>query len=381
MQNNYLGCWSGCRQEYAQNLEQLESNTAAAEASAAACWEAYDVTFDQLVKRVSHLLHSHCEGSALPFHRPRSAATASGVGTPKNAGFKAGPMFPVKARPASARPASAAAIDQVEEQQQPGAPGRPTTSSNTNRLQSASTVASRPQTANHQNGANAPIVTASGGSSSSVQAFCQMNQRLCDENAWLLVELSKWEAGHHQKQVALAAAAKQQQRFGSIQSSTSSSSRGVGHLSGRVGGNSSSMGRSTEVAAAAGDSSAVAEVVDHDGSISIAVDDAGSADQQQQESAHNSSSITADQASRIGNSSRSGPVGEAVKIAVKEALQARKGPVLPALLLQGLDAENTGNGSGSIGSSTGWAAAGSSRLVAALSAAEMNMKLRTRVRP
>jgi hypothetical protein len=65
------------------------------------------------------------------------------------------------------------------------------------------------------------------------------------------------------------------------------------------------------------------------------------------------------------------PVKEALKLAVKQVLQARKGNLLPALLLPG---------AASSSSSSGWAAAGSSRLAAALSAAEVNMSLRTRVR-
>jgi hypothetical protein len=63
------------------------------------------------------------------------------------------------------------------------------------------------------------------------------------------------------------------------------------------------------------------------------------------------------------------PVKEALKLAVKQALQARKGALLPAMLLPGAASS----------SHSGWAAAGSSRLVAALSAAEVNMSLRTRV--
>lgn len=70
------------------------------------------------------------------------------------------------------------------------------------------------------------------------------------------------------------------------------------------------------------------------------------------------------------------PVQQALKLAVQEALQARKGPVLPALLLSGL---SPAAGARTAGSSSGWAAAGSSRLVAALSAAEINMSLRTKV--
>jgi hypothetical protein len=65
------------------------------------------------------------------------------------------------------------------------------------------------------------------------------------------------------------------------------------------------------------------------------------------------------------------PVKEALELAVKHALQARKGVLLPGMLLPG--------GAG-CSSSSGWAAAGSSRLVAALSAAEINMNLRARVR-
>jgi hypothetical protein len=65
-------------------------------------------------------------------------------------------------------------------------------------------------------------------------------------------------------------------------------------------------------------------------------------------------------------------VKEALKLAVKHALQARKGALLPALLLPGAASSSS--------SCSGWAAAGSSRLVAALSAAEINMSLRTRVR-
>lgn len=64
------------------------------------------------------------------------------------------------------------------------------------------------------------------------------------------------------------------------------------------------------------------------------------------------------------------PVKEALELAVKQALQARKGALLPALLLPGAGGS----------SSSGWAAAGGSRLAAALSAAEINMNLRTRVR-
>lgn len=77
-----------------------------------------------------------------------------------------------------------------------------------------------------------------------------------------------------------------------------------------------------------------------------------------------------------GTESAGVPVNQALKLAIEEALQAQKGPVLPALLLSGLSAAA---GGGSVGSSSGWAAAGSSRLVAALSAAEINMNLRTKV--
>jgi hypothetical protein len=62
------------------------------------------------------------------------------------------------------------------------------------------------------------------GNSSSVQALSQLNQRLCDENAWLLVELGKWEAGHHQKQIAFAAAAAEQARSGLVASSSGTGS-------------------------------------------------------------------------------------------------------------------------------------------------------------
>jgi hypothetical protein len=64
------------------------------------------------------------------------------------------------------------------------------------------------------------------------------------------------------------------------------------------------------------------------------------------------------------------PVKEALELAVKQALQARKGALLPALLLPGAASC----------SSSEWAAAGCSRLVAALSAAEINMNLRAKVR-
>jgi hypothetical protein len=57
-----------------------------------------------------------------------------------------------------------------------------------------------------------------------------LNQRLCDENAWLLVELGKWEAGHHQKQIAFAAAAAEQARSGLVAGSSGIGT--VGKLSG-----------------------------------------------------------------------------------------------------------------------------------------------------
>jgi hypothetical protein len=55
-----------------------------------------------------------------------------------------------------------------------------------------------------------------------VQALSQLNQRLCEENAWQLVELGKWEAGHNQKQVAFAAAAAEQAKNGLMASDSSS---------------------------------------------------------------------------------------------------------------------------------------------------------------
>lgn len=75
------------------------------------------------------------------------------------------------------------------------------------------------------------------------------------------------------------------------------------------------------------------------------------------------------------------PVKQAVRLAVKEALQAGKGPLLPDLLLSGLtaSADSSGAGGGSSSSRSGWAAAGNSRLAAALCAAEINMRLRARV--
>ncbi|WIA33660.1 hypothetical protein OEZ86_006780 [Tetradesmus obliquus] len=65
---------ANAKEEYARNLVRLEASLAAAESSAATCWQAYDVTFSEVAKRVAGLLHSQCEGLALPFHRPSAGA-------------------------------------------------------------------------------------------------------------------------------------------------------------------------------------------------------------------------------------------------------------------------------------------------------------------
>jgi hypothetical protein len=82
------------------------------------------------------------------------------------------------------------------------------------------------QAINRPGSANTTGHRSSSSNSSSVQALSQLNQRLCDENAWLLVELGKWEAGHQQKQIAFAAAAAEQARSGLVASSTGNSTAG-----------------------------------------------------------------------------------------------------------------------------------------------------------
>lgn len=72
-----------------------------------------------------------------------------------------------------------------------------------------------------------------------------------------------------------------------------------------------------------------------------------------------------------GGSSVSSPAQSALSLAVKEALCAGKSDVLPALLQ-----DNTANVDVPGG---GWAGNASSRIQAALTAAEMNMKLRSKV--
>ncbi len=125
-----------------------------------------------------------------------------------------------------------------------------------------------------------------------------MNERLAAENAQLMAELAKWQAGRHPAQKAAY------------------SSAGMGASSNTSGGN---------------------------GGVCIA-----------------------------GGSESSMPVKEAVALAVKEALLAGRADVLPALL--------TNNVSGTAGAAAGWTASMSSRLEAALSAAAINMMLRSKVR-
>lgn len=70
---------------------------------------------------------------------------------------------------------------------------------------------------------------------------------------------------------------------------------------------------------------------------------------------------------------------DALRLAVRSALEAAKGELLPLALTSGTATWVNPEDPSSSGSS-GWAAAGGSRLEAALSAAGVNMKLRARVR-
>jgi hypothetical protein len=71
-------------------------------------------------------------------------------------------------------------------------------------------------------------------------------------------------------------------------------------------------------------------------------------------------------------------VHDALRLAVRSALAAAKGELLPLALTSGTATWVNPEDPSSSGSS-GWAAAGGSRLEAALSAAGVNMKLRARV--
>ncbi|KAF6251683.1 hypothetical protein COO60DRAFT_594359 [Scenedesmus sp. NREL 46B-D3] len=92
------------KEDHARNLAGLEASLAAAEAAAATCWRAYDVTFTEVAKRVASLLQSQCEGLVVPYHRPRPASARNAAATrPRSR--------PVSAAAAAAGPGAGAAAD------------------------------------------------------------------------------------------------------------------------------------------------------------------------------------------------------------------------------------------------------------------------------
>eukprot|EP00879_Flechtneria_rotunda_P008059 GHRR01008442.1.p1 GENE.GHRR01008442.1~~GHRR01008442.1.p1 ORF type:complete len:692 (+),score=349.04 GHRR01008442.1:804-2879(+) len=206
-----------------------------------------------------------------------------------------------------------------------------------------------------------------------------------------MVELSKWETGHHQRQIAPAA----QLIRSSSSSGSGSNLYALGKAAVRKLSSSNNRADSRKEPEQAGgeqgqaaadratEASAVAEssyfVETHTGTEDTAAALATQPVYSKQRSVsaiHRPSSAPA----RQGTSFLSDPVSDALCLAIKEALEAGKGSLLPEVVIDSLAAGAIGSGAaGCSSSSSGWAGAGSSRLLAALSAAEINMRLRSRV--